>query len=737
MTLARLDEDGYKRAVLRDADSILENIIFPMSFPWAHRIAPVVRNIPRDIDEMLAIQRIDDAEHEFCSIRHSNFDLNHYELSLERTGSFEADQSLEAAARRGDEPGVIELIVSAPPPTIFGGDPSGKAPISRRAKSILLANPMLESDPILHVASTTKQEEYDLNVPGEVSYRIFEQVQENKRRKLRAGMLRRKTLKISVKVDSTSSRSSLFEQNEELPRYPMLLRALLSYDNRGISHKSKNAPRVGKSRAQLVWVEQSPTNSANRYSYSSYLTCEKIEPGLHKRPREVSVGIRVNNVLLTSDTSLKEALEEQNLSKRKREGKSGSLYDIRKVNEALDVAFTPIAREVGTRQCQMDTEDFVGNILSREMKREKSMGWNRKVSIKNLNILYVTPRIDCLPTEDGLIHVVCTSHGELQPTNVSSLLNHASRKKSPLCTICWLKKNPSGESVVECIACGVLFHPSCCRGVENSYHQQWKCTVCSQIPFALSDNLEPEDGSGGTSDKERGSRRSTRTPSRLKDGSSSESTDSLKCVFCPHTGGSMSMLEERQPTVWAHDLCRTWCNQVTDQRIARFSVCALCGAGNPGDDPVTYSGLTKCAATGCSIYFHPMCALFLSKCEEYRHENTDCSHAFPSVLSANNELSNATTKSTENHTTYPDRRLEKLRKNDDILCRQYTLSFANCTIPENDTKSPNATICLPVCFCGIHNPKRDRGFYGLYPGGTYMDEHAMRVPPKKAVTDSS
>ena len=41
---------------------------------------------------------------------------------------------------------------------------------------------------------------------------------------------------------------------------------------------------------------------------------------------------------------------------------------------------------------------------------------------------------------------------------------------------------------------------------------------------------------------------------------------------------------------------------------------------------------------------------------------------------------------------------------------------------------------LPVCFCGIHNPNRDRSLYGLYPGGAkIIDEDVIRIPPKKAV----
>ena len=35
---------------------------------------------------------------------------------------------------------------------------------------------------------------------------------------------------------------------------------------------------------------------------------------------------------------------------------------------------------------------------------------------------------------------------------------------------------------------------------------------------------------------------------------------------------------------------------------------------------------------------------------------------------------------------------------------------------------------VPTLFCGIHNPKRDDSFYGLYPGGEHLDGGALVIP---------
>ena len=39
------------------------------------------------------------------------------------------------------------------------------------------------------------------------------------------------------------------------------------------------------------------------------------------------------------------------------------------------------------------------------------------------------------------------------------------------------------------------------------------------------------------------------------------------------------------------------------------------------------------------------------------------------------------------------------------------------------------TSTLPILFCGIYNPARERSFYGLYPGGKHIDTETLRLKP--------
>jgi len=74
--------------------------------------------------------------------------------------------------------------------------------------------------------------------------------------------------------------------------------------------------------------------------------------------------------------------------------------------------------------------------------------------------------------------------------------------------------------------------------------------------------------------------------------------------------------------------------------------------------------------------------------------------------------------------------IEKAKKNDIHLCSQYTLTFASV----RGSKDPGVrcAISLPIIFCGIHNPAREKSFHGLYPGGKLMDiEKTLKVPSCK------
>jgi hypothetical protein len=363
--------------------------------------------------------------------------------------------------------------------------------------------------------------------------------------------------------------------------------------------------------------------------------------------------------------------------------------------------------------------------------------------------VYIAPRIDCFPSEDALFRVVCTAPGELPPTNVEEVLTQAAKNKpNPVCSVCWRVTSITGEPVSECSDCGVLVHLQSCQSPSDFETGKQKCASCAMgtTLFLGPDGHQESQASGTPSSNERIARRSTRLPSSSY-GSPKDTQKPLSCALCPHMGGAMSMLSRDGRTLWVHDVCRVWCDKSHELpsledggkgRNAKESpdpvaladvMCTLCGASTQGDAG-KYNGIIRCAASGCSIYFHPMCALYLSKCDEIVNKSP------PGGAETESKDEEANNKDTPKEKR--DRQLEQMLKDDKLLCRQYSLRFAKCKIPGVRRigracikSSPPAAVVLPVCFCGIHNPKRDRSLYGLYPGGKVIDGQAMRVPPRK------
>ena len=73
--------------------------------------------------------------------------------------------------------------------------------------------------------------------------------------------------------------------------------------------------------------------------------------------------------------------------------------------------------------------------------------------------------------------------------------------------------------------------------------------------------------------------------------------------------------------------------------------------------------------------------------------------------------------------------IQRAKKRDEELCSQYTLTFTtvSCMIGAfGKDKGVRRTSTLPILFCGIHNPARERSFYGLYPGGKHIDTETLR-----------
>lgn len=52
LILSQLDEEEYERAVLVDSENIMQRHLLPKSLPWCNTRVPLLRNLPRDIEDM-------------------------------------------------------------------------------------------------------------------------------------------------------------------------------------------------------------------------------------------------------------------------------------------------------------------------------------------------------------------------------------------------------------------------------------------------------------------------------------------------------------------------------------------------------------------------------------------------------------------------------------------------------------------------------------------------------------
>lgn len=197
---------------------------------------------------------------------------------------------------------------------------------------------------------------------------------------------------------------------------------------------------------------------------------------------------------------------------------------------------------------------------------------------------------------------------------------------------------------------------------------------------------------------------------------------------------------------WTHEVCRIWCSSFVQDSNGSTSesefgnmdmdkninsvlqdpiqdvVCSLCGMGKVHNEgkineevlqvPTSPNertspsaiGLIKCAATGCGVYFHPMCAIMYTKLsQEY------CDHlrkAGPKGSFQSKE------------------------------CDNYTLDFVQISTGEQSTVANmdernedhhRQTYVLPVGFCGLHDQRRDADMYGMPPKDSEQFEMISRL----------
>lgn len=144
MILSQIDKESYERALVYDTERLLQYKLLPKSFVWNKPRVQLLRTLPRDIEDMPGVLNANTISpfHASSSTNDGSlgfgmFDMGGPTVDLKRTGTIEPsllnysktgnepeDQpqyplrwnfKYEAAARRAEEPGIIELNVHSPP----------------------------------------------------------------------------------------------------------------------------------------------------------------------------------------------------------------------------------------------------------------------------------------------------------------------------------------------------------------------------------------------------------------------------------------------------------------------------------------------------------------------------------------------------------------------------------------------------------------------------------------------
>ena len=734
--LARIDQRGYKRALMKDADRLVENILQPMSLPWGHTSTSSARNIPCDIDNMIDVLTVDEGEFSpFDSQSGGNFGYGQYENGRFRSGkgsSILAHSSdlVRSATRRSVEPGIIEFSSIELP--IY----SLQEPTSRKDVVDVSATTWNKDQSSTPIQELTRED-------GEIELRCFEVTQELKKRKVDRTRSKIQKLDISVRVDSCSSRPTVLDvcqqtaltNKQDLPHH--LLEATLptevqngrymtkkqahdvaknlgTYDvnneleaNKDTSQQNTTRPKAGRTR--LVWTDRSISRQSKGPVYSSILTGEVLENDQHKRPRSMTIQVRVG----------------------------GNIF--------------PGPSETKTE----DTQSVTGTILSPILQSTLDVLKYKECLLSEFEESNRTaiPVTECIPDTCGTIHVSCTTRGQIPIIDVDTVLSGGAIEGEGLqrCTVCF-QSSEGGLAVEECSGCGLSAHPECCldkgkrrmstyeTNVGSSDSNEWVCAYCCYKDIAC--GIDPE-----SAVSQKRSKRSPKPSNKLLESewkpSSMNQSSKPNCTICNHLGGAMSEVCIDGTKVWVHEVCRIW----TGGKLRRVDSaestssqgrCIICSRS---DDPKYGCCAVKCAASNCHVHVHPMCALLSSVsssgAESMTNNGTSITQHGPNVVS----------------------NIEMARQNDMNHCKEYTLTFLSVTATEkeigqnvtavspdavSDTTAQNHTTTttttnqmikecsasptmVPVVFCGIHNPKRERSFYALPPGGFPND--TLRVPP--------
>eukprot|EP00934_Nitzschia_sp_Nitz4_P003451 Nitzschia sp. Nitz4//scaffold40_size135432//33646//36146//NITZ4_003234-RA/size135432-exonerate_est2genome-gene-0.142-mRNA-1//-1//CDS//3329551189//3441//frame0 len=655
--LARLDERSFQRAMLSDANGVASELLVPLSLPWVHKGIPVARNIPCDLDDMTEILMADDGSYTPFSngpLGFGRFDTGQFRSEPVNRRLATSEDSWCLASRRTTDPGVIEISSVTLPPN---------RPDTRRARANMEMSKNL----------TQKSFPCGGSVRGDVALRYFEQTWRRKRRCLDDVQSCTERRLISVRVNSTSTRSSIFTgitegesftsgcfleatlpQEVQQGRFLNATKAQEVADELGTynwrhslatpNQSGKNANRLGCGRTRKMWTEKIPSEQPQKVFYKSILTGQRIESGTQKRPREIKVALRVNGQILGS---VQKPDVEQCV-----------------VNDPFNFSDPPERlgqedhRSSSQQACLLRDDLFVRTIFS-----------SRDTQMESSDAEHGTfPVLDCLPDATGTISVICSRSGKLNLTDIHKLLKESSLGGTPVCTVCWSDRNDKICSLETCGSCGICVHQSCSVGGAFSSRSpnQWYCHSCKKEDAPVLDG---------------------------------------DCLLCRFTGGSRSPVAVGDKTALVHDVCRIWLGTANGQLttvpvVPSDQFCALCGETGPENGTSGSCRLLKCAASRCQVYFHPMCVVVANKLTLKREG--------PSTGGIV---------------------LDETGKEDVENCKHFSLTFLECEYVGNPNSASQASRkLLPIGFCGLHIPTRKKEYRGLYPGGMHINRGNMFVP---------
>lgn len=661
--LADLDRESYQRDLLRDAESVLSNVTFPMSFPWNAPVMMVPRNVARDIDELSPIITIDDRPEYGDFGRASDPHQHRSKKSL----------SAYMTAHRSDEdPGVIKLTT--------------KIPLS------LAQTEMIES---INFQPNTMTWSNEL---GDFGMQMYRRVKT--REELESRFLHDNTdiAYISLRLRGSSTRRHLVSVEKASDFSPLLLRALLpeevregrrlktdeamevavdlgSYDVRFNSAKnSRLSSQAVAGRVRKIWVKKG--GRKHRPDYKSIVTGESMD-GSYLRPRRVALQIRVNGHIVGFQKSQLAAGSVQSIidinqsvlkwckTTSTSTQEPNTLFPTLLIHHAVDEATAKINRSDESEQTRIRyVYDAAkkGSGPAPTFQQDPFHVDLKTVGSIDVGLDVVPPTFQLVNVADNFPYLVCSSPGTLKDKNAcSSILQIKCWGSS--CSICF-KTTP--EKCLKCDSCDdVLVHKSC-YGFPPEWTESdgWECDQC-----------------------------------RLK--RTQDYARSRWCGYCNHKGGGCMSTNAYGSLV--HHACMSkyfvaagffpFCARFShievwsDQPRGRdaCSLCAFCSS-----DAGT---VICCAAQNCSVSFHPMCGVISSFAAELHLES-------------------------KKHTDEKPSASDDEKASDEFLCTQNTLTMMKLDYVRNNVWS---TKTVPVVFCGYHNPKRRADFRGLPPGGR-LDE---------------